>query len=436
MARPEKPIDANGGTVAVFAEDLRKLRAQAGNPTYREMASSALFSSSVLSSAASGTRLPTLQVTLGFVAACGGDREVWRRRWMQVANVTDPHMATSSRHRSPSVSQEIPLPAQLPLRPCGFIDRQIELDRLCRAFATTPVVITGPAGACKSDFALHYAYRIAADMIDGQLYADFGPLTGTVSDAGYVLDGFLRALRVTTDQLPDTVDQRAGLYRSILAESRLLVLLDNVRDEQQVRPLLTESRHSVTVVVSRTPLLALGDVRRVRLDALPRVESVATIAAAIPERVEAEPWECDRLAELCCDLPLALDIALRKLVARPDLPLHRANAKLMEPERALDWLCIGDVSLRESLYSAYQEVSEAARTFLERIARLPLCYDLDSVTYEEGELAEELVDAGLLRRGDQLGTYQVDRLVRAFAVEVGMPQNERADLPLRIDMPV
>lgn len=426
MARPEKPIDATGGVEAVFANELRQLRSQAGNPTYRDMARSALFSSSVLSSAASGTRLPTLQVTLGFVVACGGDREVWRRRWLQAANVTTADTLTRGRYRSSPADQEMPRPAQLPLRPGGFVGRRAELDHLC-APAATPVVITGPVGAGKSDFALHYAHSIAADMSDGQLYADLGPLTGTASDAGYILDGFLGALGVPADQLPGTVDQRAGLYRSLLAERRLLVLLDNVRDERQVRPLLTESRHSVTLVVSRTPLLGLGDVRRIRLNVPPRTDSIAMIIAAVPERAKAEPQECDRLAELCADLPLALDITLRKLVTQPNLTLHRTTAKLMRPDKALQWLCIGDLSLRESLNSAYQEVSAPARTLLTRMAQLPFYCDPDSVMHDGGELAEELVDAGLLRHGDQPGTYRVERLVRAFSMAACVPSADHIE---------
>ncbi|TMR01599.1 helix-turn-helix domain-containing protein, partial [Actinomadura soli] len=90
MGRPEKPINASSGAVAAFASELRRLRALAGNPTYRDMARSALYSPSVLSSAASGHRLPTLQVTLAFVAACGGDQEVWRRRWLEVCGDPPP----------------------------------------------------------------------------------------------------------------------------------------------------------------------------------------------------------------------------------------------------------------------------------------------------------------------------------------------------------
>lgn len=431
MARPEKPVDSAGGKAATFATELRKLRLRAGSPTYRDMARLAMHSPSVLSSAASGARLPTLQVTLGFVAACGGDREEWRRRWIEAVNATDSHAPTRGRY-SGSPADGMPRPAQLPPHPAGFVGRRTELDQLSTA-ATAPVVISGPVGVGKSAFALRFAHQIAADSTDGQLYADLGTLSGTESDAGYVLDGFLPALGVTPEQLPGTVDQRAGLYRSMLAERRLLVMLDGVRDERQVRPLLTGSRHSITLLASRTPLLGLSGVSRISLDVLPRADSIAMITAVVPERAEAEPRECDRLADLCGDLPLALDIALRRLVARPDLLLRGVTARLRRRDAALDWLCVGDLSLRDSLSSAYQEVSDAAKTLLKRIARLPSHFDPDAI--EVCEVAEELTDAGLLRRGDHPATCRMESLVRAFVNEVALAADTHTKSSLRKDLP-
>lgn len=434
MARPEKPVDAAGGVAATFARELRQLRARAGNPTYRDMARSAMHSPSVLSSAASGTRLPTLQVTLGFVAACGGDREQWRRRWMEAMNATDADAPKPGRYSGSLADDGISRPAQLPPRPAGFVGRRAELNQFS-ALVAAPVVITGPVGVGKSAFALRVAHHIAADLADGQLYADLGTSTGTKADAGYVLDGFLPALGVAPDQLPGTVDQRAGLYRSILAERKLLVVLDNVHDERQVRPLLSGSGHSTTLVSSRKPLLGLDGVRRINLHALPRADSIAMITAAVPERADAQPQECDRLAGLCDDLPLALDIALRRLAARPDLPLRAVSAKLARGDSALDWLCVGDLSLRESLDSAYQEVSDVAKILLGRIARLRFRFDLDSVMHNGCEAAEELTEAGLLHRGDRPGTYRVERLVRAFASQMPAPPDDHALRSLRVEVP-
>ncbi|MFC7616409.1 helix-turn-helix domain-containing protein [Actinokineospora soli] len=169
MGRPEKPVDSEGGVVAAFASELRALRAQAGNPTYRDMARTALYSSSVLSSAASGRRLPTLKVALAFVAACGGDRETWRRKWLIAA---DAHPAEQP---EPVPRPPLPRPAQLPMRPRGFVGRDEELAGLSGQ-GSTPVVITGPVGVGKSELALRHAHDLAATTVDGQLYADLDPL--------------------------------------------------------------------------------------------------------------------------------------------------------------------------------------------------------------------------------------------------------------------
>ncbi|GAA4428714.1 hypothetical protein GCM10023148_32830 [Actinokineospora soli] len=237
MGRPEKPVDSEGGVVAAFASELRALRAQAGNPTYRDMARTALYSSSVLSSAASGRRLPTLKVALAFVAACGGDRETWRRKWLIAA---DAHPAEQP---EPVPRPPLPRPAQLPMRPRGFVGRDEELAGLSGQ-GSTPVVITGPVGVGKSELALRHAHDLAATTVDGQLYADLDPLPPGPAGAEALLVDFLAALGVPAASLPESLHQRAGLYRSVLAERRLVVLLDNVRDERQVRPLLAETRTS------------------------------------------------------------------------------------------------------------------------------------------------------------------------------------------------
>lgn len=430
MGRPEKPIDPSGRAVAAFANDLRRLRSQAGNPTYRAMARSALYSPSVLSSAASGHRLPTLQVTLTYVAACGGDREAWRRRWLEVsggepAATIRPGGAGLPTRPGPSARQVLPRPAQLPPRPRGSVSRASEL-RTLGAPSGTPAVICGPAGVGKTELALHYAHETADAMTDGQLYADFWPVAGVSPSVADVLGGFLRALGVPADQLPGAADQRAGLYRSLLAERALVVLFDNVRDEWQIRPLLVEMPYGVTIVVSRNPLLGLRDVRRIRLDVLPRTESIAMIAAVVGDRAEADPQACDRLVELCGDLPLALDIAARKLAAQPDIPLRRVTSRLERPRALLDWLSIGDLSVRESLSSAYQQLDDLARALLHRLVRQ--CADEPLVwahgpgpgpaALMVGELVEELAAAGMLRPGDRPGTYRLDPLICAFVADL------------------
>ncbi|HEY3463593.1 MAG TPA: helix-turn-helix domain-containing protein [Amycolatopsis sp.] len=428
MGRPEKPVNSSGGVATQFARELRELRARAGNPTYREMARSAMFSSSVLSSAASGNRMPSLQVTLAFVAACGGDDEAWRRHWHAATSGYAQPSPQGGRPRRPSLFQRrggAP-PHQLPPRPRGFTGRLTELAWL-RAPGDTPRVISGPAGVGKSDLVLFHAHAIAPEMTDGQLYADLGGLrhgggVRPTPDAADVLDGFLRALGVGEDQLSGTLDHRAGLYRTLLAERRLLVLLDNVQDEHQVRPLLGETTTSTTLLVSRKRLLGLRDVERLQLTPLSRGDSIAMITAALPQLAATAGHDCDRLAELCGDLPLALDLAVRKIASRPRLTLRRVVEEWRLNGNTVDWLCVGDLSLRQSLESAYRTLSPPARELLAELARSP-DGALDCLPADQEELAEEIADAGLLTHGDPyLDGHGLPPPVRDFVLGVVEPR--------------
>ena len=450
MGRPERPVDAFGGAIAEFARELRRLRLEAGSPTYRDMARDALFSPSVLSSAASGHRLPTLQVTLAYVAACGGNGDLWQHRWHRLAggdesaggppapppNAPVPLAAAPgpAARDWPTDRHILPLPAQLPLRMHGPMLRG-ELLRGLGGMAAAPLLVNGPAGVGKSEFALQYAHALAARMVDGQLYADFsaaghsgaptggGHGHGPVASSGPVVDGFLQALGVPATRLPATADQRAGLYRSLLAERRLVVLLDNVECERQVRPLLGETRRSATIVVSRAALLGLRDVRRLRLDVLAREQSLALFAATVPELAAAEPEECDRLAALCGDLPLALDIAVRRLAARPEEPLRRVLERLAEPGALLRWLRIGDLSVHDSLLSAYLRLDGRAQDLLNQLAGITPGGPLDRTGRRtwgpallvQDERVEELAEAGMLRQGPT--GVRLDPMVRALLAE-------------------
>lgn len=429
MGRPEKPVDVSGGSVARFANELRRLREDAGSPTYRDMARCALYSASVLSSAANGHRLPTLHVTIAYARACGGDVEEWRHRWFEAQrDETRPPGSPDERAARimPASARPLPRPAQLPLRSRAFTGRRGELRRLTDGGpAAGPVVISGPAGIGKSELALAYAYHLAQDMVDGQLYADLGYDALSSAEPHAVVDGFLRALGVPALQLPTAADQRVGLYRSLLAQRRVLVLLENACCERQVRPLLAESRLSVTIVVGRAPLLGLSGVQRIRLDVLSRADSIAHIASVLPQRAQADPAACDRLAALCADLPLALDIATRKLAARPELSLRRVADRLREPHTVLDWLRIGDLSVREMLDAVYAQLDDAARALLYRLVRQS--GDLSAPDFEhraivaptgEEDQYEQLAEAGMLRWQASPGTYRVDPLARAFVSDL------------------
>jgi hypothetical protein len=212
---------------------------------------------------------------------------------------------------------------QLPQRPRGFVGRSTELGWL-QTPGDTPIVICGPAGAGKTGLALYYAYARAAEKPHGQLYADLGTHHAHSVPSPYdILDGFLRALGVPSDQMSSTLGHRVGLFRTLLVERRLFVLLDNVCDERQVRPLLAETETSTVLLVSRKRLLGLRDVRRLQVPPLSRADSVSMIMSSLPPTVTAGPDDLDRLAEFCGDLPLALDIALRRIALRPHAILRQ-----------------------------------------------------------------------------------------------------------------
>ncbi len=218
-----------------------------------------MYSPSVLSEAASGYRLPTLQVTQAFVRACGGDPAEWEHRWREVRGdkgFDQPEENSEDRHPDGAGH---PRPSQLPIGPHDFVGRAAEFEGARAATARSgdsrvPLAIRGPAGIGKTAFALRFAHRLVDEFPDGQLWADMSAPEATPLE---VMAGFLHALGVPPDRVPSDEMHRIGLYRSMLAERRVVVLLDDVRDEPQVRPLLARSLTSQILITSRSRLLGL-----------------------------------------------------------------------------------------------------------------------------------------------------------------------------------
>ncbi|SEC80491.1 hypothetical protein SAMN04489727_5154 [Amycolatopsis tolypomycina] len=413
MGRPERPLDPTAGPVAAFAHELRVLRNRAGNAGYRELARTAHFAPSVLSTAASGRRLPTLAVTLAFVSACGGDRGAWEQRWWSVAQEA----------RTKAVR-----PAQLPPGSRTFVGRAPELAAAAAAIEAggpgrAPVLVTGPIGTGKAAFAVRLAEEVAAAFPDGQLCADLGGTGPGGRSTDDIVRGFLRALGVPASAVPDDPVHRIDLYRSLLAEHRLFVLLTGAGTEAQVRPLLGRTARSQVVVTSRARLPALEDAHRVELAAFPRADSVALLGRlAGTHRIHAEHSAADAIAALCGDLPLAVSVIGRRIAVRPEWTIAATAARLAGRERLLDSLGVGDVTVRDRFTAAYEGLSAAARAAVRQFgsdAATPaaVAAALGVATETAEELLESIVDAGLLRRADVAGRYPIPALVRAFAAE-------------------
>ena len=221
----------------------------------------------------------------------------------------------------------------------------------------------------KTALALHWAHQVAGRFGDGQLYVNlrgFDP-SGTPAAPAAAIRGFLDALGVAAERIPASPEAQAGLYRSLLAGRRMLIVLDNARDEQQVRPLLPASPGSLVLVTSRSQLagLAAADgARLLTLDVLRHAEAVQLLAARLgTARAAAEPGAVDQIAGLCACLPLALAVAAARAAARPGFPLAALAGELADSAGRLDALDAGDPgsSVRAVFSWSFRQLSGRGR---------------------------------------------------------------------------
>jgi tetratricopeptide (TPR) repeat protein/transcriptional regulator with XRE-family HTH domain len=273
------------------------------------------------------------------------------------------------------------VPRQLPAAVADFTGRAAELAALTRmldeggAGAPGTVVISaigGTAGVGKTALALHWAHQAAHRFPGGQLHVNlrgFDP-SGAPATAAEAIRGLLDALGVPPERIPPQPEAQAGLYRSLLADRKMLIVLDNARDERQVRPLLPASPASLVLVTSRSQLagLAAADgARLLTLDVLKHGEAVQLLTARIgAARAAAEPAAVDRIARLCACLPLALAVAAARAEAHPSFPLAALAGELADSARSLDTLDAGDPgsSVRAVFSWSYRQLSpDAGRIF-------------------------------------------------------------------------
>jgi transcriptional regulator with XRE-family HTH domain len=333
------------------------------------------------------------------------------------------------------------LPALIP----AFVGRANEMGTLSRMLdatgATTLVTaITGIAGAGKTALAVHWAHQVAGEFPDGQLFVNlsgFGP-SGTPlppADAARVL---LDALRVPPDRLPETVEAQLGLYRSLLAGKRMLIVLDNARNAAQVRPLLPGSPSCRVIVTSRDQLCGLTAIEAARpltVNALARAEARQLLVRRLGSgRLAADRHATDQIIRSCAGLPLALCIVAARAELRPDLPLARI-ARDLAGRRTLDaFTDMADpaADIRASFTWSYRNLDgDAARTF--RLAGLHPGTDLEpqavaTLTGVTPELAGHTLDVlarvNLIQAAGQ-DLYTMNSLLRAYAREQAVLHEER-----------
>jgi tetratricopeptide (TPR) repeat protein len=294
------------------------------------------------------------------------------------------------------------------------------------------MAVHGPGGVGKTTLALHWAHQVSDQFPEGQIYLNmrgYGP--GEPVDPAVALDVVLRAAGVPETQVPRSIEERTALWRSTLFGRRMLILIDNVRDASQVRPLMPADGSVLVLVTSRNELrgLAVSDgARRLAVGVLATEEATALVGTVLgAERGEAEPDAILELVEQCGRLPLALVIAAERAASYPDAPLAELVADLRAGADRLDLLgnpADPAVDPRAVFSWSYRALTaEQARAF-RRLGLHPtpeFCLLRASVLLRSSipqtrVLLEALISVHLLEL-DQLGSYRFHDLLQVYAAE-------------------
>lgn len=294
------------------------------------------------------------------------------------------------------------------------------------------VVVHGPPGVGKTALAVDAAHRFATAFADGCLYLDLRGMDAMPLSADRAIARLLTAFGVPDARVPSDAGDRERLYRSMLRERTVLLVLDNAANEAQLRPLLVAGPGSLVLVTSRNVLAGLYARHRVELGPLTRDGAVALLRALAGDRVQADQESASLVAGLCGGIPLALAIAGHRLTG--PWSLRQLADQLSDERERLDVLATGDVQVRTAFELSYRLLSPRAAAVFRRLALIAgqdtsveLAAVAADITPNAAETAlEALVDASLLRLADVPGRYSCHDLIRDYARE--RLHSEEADL--------
>jgi len=369
------------------------------------------------------------------------------------APATDPQPQGSAPDEAPRPEPKAPVPRTLPAGTSDFTGREPQLTRLLAELsvpagdsAHTVVIssIGGMGGVGKTTLAVHAAYSVRDRFPDGQLYANLRGTAPEPQSPGALLGQFLRQFGVAAESIPIGEEERSALYRSLLAERRVLVLLDDARDAAQVRPLIPGSPGCAVLVTVRNRMTGLEGATHLDLEGLAEESAHELLGRIVGvDRLTAEPEATRAVLTACAGLPLAIRLVGCRLAARPQWRVQDLADRLHTARRRLDEISFGDQNVRASFEVSYSGLTSldgpqpppaaAARAFCllglwtGPDISLPAAASLLGEPLHVAEQAlEHLVDVHLLQ-SPQPDRYSLHDLLRVFAAEQAARDIDTAD---------
>jgi DNA-binding SARP family transcriptional activator len=328
------------------------------------------------------------------------------------------------------------IPHLLPTTGPDFVGREAELRKIRGLVYGAPpdptryatvVVIAGPPGVGKTATGVAAAARMAAEYPHGQLYVDLAASTGLPLSVGDAVARLLTGFGISPETTSVSTDRCQSLYRSLLTERRMLVLLDDAVDSEQVLPLIPCSGQSLVIVTSRRFLIGMGCHARLNLEPLSDEDALGMLRRIVgAQRIGDEPAAALAIIRACGGLPSAIQIAGARLAALAGHPLQFLADRLADTDRVLDELSLDGVSLTESFAASYRSLNPAAQ----RCFRMLGVLDPDHITATDvGKLLElsaaladrqleYLVHEGLLQPAHNdhaVPTYSMPTVLHTYA---------------------
>ncbi len=419
------------GPLRTLSEALHRAHHLAGRPSLRDLATEVGCSRTTVSAAFSEPRAPRWGLLELLAEALGADVDDFHRLWLAATGEDGAGDETVRARRVPTATLR-----QAPPGVTGFAGRVETLDRLDElarpAADGVPIaLLTGTAGVGKTALGLEWAHRRAAWFPGGTLYADLhGYHHAAPATAHDVLGEFLRALGVASAAVPTGTRERAALFRSLAADRRILLVLDNARSVEQVQDLLPAGAGSAVLVTSRsllTGLVVRYGARRLPVDLLPEREALALLTGLVGPRVRDEPVAAAALAASCARLPLALRVAAELVATRPADSIADLVAELSVRSARLTLLDGGDEhsAVRTVFSWSYDHLPPRVAGMFAALGLHPGSHvdagaagaltgvDLGTA----GQMLDELCRGHLLERLSG-GRYRMHELLRAYAAEL------------------